>query len=91
MTPAAVKLSNSDPAGADRFMQLAREHYENFPVGSFLVPRAQRVHIHRIYAFARTADDLATGGFSWLRGHRRKDAHEAPIPARKEGRSARTQ
>ncbi len=40
-------------------MALAREHYENFPVGSFLVPAAQRPHIHRIYAFARTADDLA--------------------------------
>lgn len=38
---------------------LARGHYENFPVGSLLLPRAARVHLHRIYAFARTADDLA--------------------------------
>src|SRR5687767_15784046 len=40
-------------------MALARTHYENFPAGSWLVPRAHRAHIHRIYAFARTADDLA--------------------------------
>ena len=38
---------------------MARQHYENFPVGSWLLPRAARVHLHRIYAFARTADDLA--------------------------------
>ena len=41
------------------FLALAGQHYENFPVGSFLMPRAQRPHIHRIYAFARTADDIA--------------------------------
>jgi squalene synthase HpnC len=40
-------------------MALARQHYENFPVGSWLLPRATRRHLHRIYAFARTADDLA--------------------------------
>jgi squalene synthase HpnC len=39
--------------------RLARRHYENFPVGSWLLPRALRPHVHRIYAFARTADDLA--------------------------------
>lgn len=38
---------------------MARRHYENFPVGSFLLPKVARVHLHRIYAFARTADDLA--------------------------------
>ncbi|MEZ5989090.1 MAG: squalene synthase HpnC [Planctomycetota bacterium] len=38
---------------------LARDHYENFPVGSWLVPRALRRPIHLCYAFARTADDLA--------------------------------
>ena len=32
---------------------------ENFPVGSWLLPRAVRVHFARLYAFARTADDLA--------------------------------
>ncbi len=41
------------------FMAMAGRHYENFPVGSWLVPRSLRRHIHRIYAFARTADDIA--------------------------------
>ena len=39
--------------------RLAREHYENFPVASFLVPAAMRPHIAAIYAFARRADDIA--------------------------------
>jgi len=39
--------------------QLAREHYENFPVASLLLPRRMRPHIAAIYAFARTADDFA--------------------------------
>lgn len=38
---------------------LARKHYENFPVGSILIPKALRPFIHSIYAFARTADDFA--------------------------------
>ena len=39
--------------------RLAREHYENFPVASRLLPAAMRPHIAAIYAFARTADDYA--------------------------------
>ncbi len=39
--------------------QLAREHYENFPVASHLLPAAMRPHVAAIYAFARTADDYA--------------------------------
>lgn len=39
--------------------KLAREHYENFPVASLLLPRRMRPHIAAIYAFARTADDFA--------------------------------
>jgi len=38
---------------------LAREHYENFPVASILLPKRMRPHIAAIYAFARTADDIA--------------------------------
>jgi squalene synthase HpnC len=41
------------------YLALAAQHYENFPVGSWLLPRRARLHLHRIYAFARTADDLA--------------------------------
>jgi len=39
--------------------RLAREHYENFPVASRLLPAVMRPHIAAIYAFARTADDYA--------------------------------
>ncbi len=39
--------------------QLARDHYENFPVASVLLPRALRPAIAAIYAFARCADDFA--------------------------------
>lgn len=39
--------------------RLAREHYENFPVASRLLPARMRPHIAAIYAFARIADDFA--------------------------------
>jgi phytoene synthase len=39
--------------------QIARQHYENFPVASRLLPAAMRPHIAAIYAFARRADDFA--------------------------------
>jgi phytoene synthase len=42
--------------------RLAREHYENFPVASLLLPRAMRPHVAAVYAFARTADDFADEG-----------------------------
>jgi 15-cis-phytoene synthase len=42
--------------------QIAVSHYENFTVGSWLLPRHLRHHIAAIYAFARTADDLADEG-----------------------------
>jgi squalene synthase HpnC len=42
--------------------ELARSHYENFPVASWLVPSAMRPHIAALYAFARVADDLADEG-----------------------------
>lgn len=38
------------------------DHYENFPVASWLCPPALRPPIAAIYAFARTADDLADEG-----------------------------
>src|SRR5690349_800032 len=43
--------------------QMARAHYENFPVGSLLVPKPLRKHVYSIYAFARTADDFADEGY----------------------------
>ncbi len=38
---------------------IAREHYENFPVASLLIPSPGRQFIAAVYAFARTADDFA--------------------------------
>lgn len=58
VTPETENPTNglADPR---RYLTLATRHYENFPVGSWLLPRRARRHLHRIYAFARTADDLA--------------------------------
>ena len=41
---------------------MARSHYENFPVASLLLPPPMRPHIAAVYAFARTADDIADEG-----------------------------
>ncbi|AUZ05590.1 MULTISPECIES: squalene synthase HpnC [Vitreoscilla] len=41
---------------------MAVDHYENFPVGSILVPKHLRRPIHAIYAFSRVADDYADEG-----------------------------
>jgi len=38
--------------------RLARAHYENFTVGSALLPRGTKKHLYALYAFARTTDDL---------------------------------
>ncbi|MEO8605389.1 MAG: presqualene diphosphate synthase HpnD [bacterium] len=59
------------PAPADRLaidaayahcQRLAASHYENFTVGSWLLPRHLRRALAAIYAFARTADDFADEG-----------------------------
>lgn len=38
--------------------RLARSHYENFTIASWLMPREMRPHMHAIYAYARMADDF---------------------------------
>jgi len=43
-------------------LQIAKNHYENFPVASWIVPRRMRWPIAAIYAFARKADDYADEG-----------------------------
>jgi hydroxysqualene synthase len=42
--------------------RFARNHYENFPVASRLLPRQMRPHVAAVYAFARVADDFADEG-----------------------------
>jgi squalene synthase HpnC len=41
---------------------IARAHYENFPVASRLLPGRLRAPVSVLYAFARTADDIADEG-----------------------------
>jgi hydroxysqualene synthase len=42
--------------------RLARDHYENFPVASWLLPAEMRPHVAAVYAYARLADDIADEG-----------------------------
>ena len=42
--------------------QLARTHYENFPVASRLLPAKMRPSIAAVYAYARIGDDIADEG-----------------------------
>lgn len=63
--PQHAARPSSDNAGvksvSDSYRQPA-EHYENFPVASWLCPPALRAPIAAIYWFARTADDIADEG-----------------------------
>ncbi len=43
-------------------LRLAQQHYENFPVASFVLPAHLREPIALIYRFARQADDFADEG-----------------------------
>ncbi len=64
-------------------------HYENFPVASWLCPPALRPAIRAIYAYARTADDLADEG-SAAAADRLRDlsAFEADLRAVATGKAA---
>jgi squalene synthase HpnC len=69
---------------ADAFTEcerIARAHYENFTLGSRLLPRRLRRHIAAIYAFARTADDLADEEPDRVRALAGLDAWEAELEA----------
>lgn len=66
MTALVTEPLNAACSVSDAFAyceRMARTHYENFPVGSLLVPRRLRPHVYSIYAFARTADDFADEGY----------------------------
>ena len=43
-------------------LAFSQQHYENFPVASFVLPRNLRHPISLIYTFARQADDFADEG-----------------------------
>jgi squalene synthase HpnC len=44
------------------FFQMSDDHYENFPVASFMMPHRLRKPVAAIYHFARAADDIADEG-----------------------------
>ncbi len=39
--------------------KIATSHYENFPVGSLIIPKKFRKYFYSVYAFSRIADDIA--------------------------------
>jgi len=43
-------------------IEFTKNHYENFPVISFLIPKHLRKHVAIVYQFARQADDIADEG-----------------------------
>lgn len=57
-----TKLDFKTARAYQRCQMLANSHYENFPIASFFLPSHIRRAIATIYAFARTADDIADEG-----------------------------
>ncbi len=39
--------------------KITKNHYENFPVASVLIPKEKRKYVYAVYSFARYADDIA--------------------------------
>jgi squalene synthase HpnC len=55
-------INSENKSKNQNIINFAKDHYENFPVVSFLIPRRLRKDVAIIYWFARTADDLADEG-----------------------------
>ncbi len=81
--------------------QIAKAHYENFPVASLLLPRPLRRHVAAVYAFARAADDFADEGElgrdqrydlldGWLSRLRSAEGGQQPGPGPRPGEPAGT-
>lgn len=63
--------------------------YENFPVGSFLLPAATRPHVAVFYAYARAIDDIAdSAGLSAEDKIERLDRFERALLGRDRGHDA---
>lgn len=57
--PDAPVAESVSLAEAERYCRdLAKSHYENFPVATWLLPRRLHQHFYNVYAFCRWADDL---------------------------------
>jgi squalene synthase HpnC len=78
---ATTVLAPDVEAAFDDCERIARTHYENFTLGSRLLPRPLRRHIAAIYAFARTADDFADEEPDRTRAHAALDAWERELEA----------
>lgn len=53
-------FKNTEFTNAYKYCEkIAKKHYENFPVASWLLPKEDRRFLHSIYAFSRLADDIA--------------------------------
>ena len=58
--PHAARPTVLDLARSQRYCRrLARRHYENFTVTSWLLPRGLKQHFCNVYSYCRWADDLA--------------------------------
>jgi squalene synthase HpnC len=55
---APVGQAPTPAASAAYTRRIARTHYENFPVVTWLLPRKLHQHFYNVYAFCRWADDL---------------------------------
>ena len=65
VTTKSGKTSNSSDSNNTSIqdsLNLTQQHYENFPVASFVLPKHLREPISLIYTFARQADDFADEG-----------------------------
>jgi squalene synthase HpnC len=82
--PATIVSDGPSLSVTDAFAEcerIARAHYENFTLGSRLLPRRLRRHIAAIYAFARTADDFADEEPDRDRALRALDAWDTELEA----------
>ncbi len=62
MTQNKLPTLTAATLSSDAAAMLANQHYENFPTASYFLPRRLRKVVTLIYAFARTADDIADEG-----------------------------
>lgn len=59
MSGQSVAAGANKAGDAGNASDLIKVNSENFPVGSFLIPRECRPHVHAFYVFARRADDIS--------------------------------
>lgn len=88
--PGAVGTDRAAPRGLDpravrrarrACRRLARSQYENFVVASVLLPRRMRQPFYNVYAFCRTADDLADCSSSPAQALTRLDEFQRSLDA----------